>query len=233
MSTTNNNIYTRNNLKWSPTEDKRLETLYTKQKLNFKAIATDLHRSVDAIQARFVKQYMAHKYSPKYMLENKEALANKYKIDNANFTRYLKYAGIKEEDIRKTRNNKKTSPTQKKVKYEIEEYNNDDIRSVVSDSSDSSDATWNPSEEDDDSSSCTSCSSYSSDSSSDSSDASSDTSSDTSGDEEDAEDHQYHIKKYIIQKQRERAQMQTDIANIMKCLQSLHEKIDRLDKKYK
>jgi hypothetical protein len=230
MSTTNNNIYTRNNLKWSPTEDKRLETLYTKQKLNFKAIATDLHRSVDAIQARFVKQYMAHKYSPKYMLENKDALANKYKIDKTDFTRYLKYAGIKEEDIRKTRNNKKTSPTQKKVKYEIEEYNNDDIRSVVSDSSD---ATWNPSEEDDDSSSCTSCSSYSSDSSSDSSDASSDTSSDTSGDEEDAEDHQYHINKYIIQKQRERVQMQTDIANIMKCLQSLHEKIDRLDKKYK
>ena len=225
MSTTNNNIYTRNNLKWSPTEDKRLETLYTKQTLNFKAIATDLHRSVDAIQARFVKQYLAHKYSPKYMLENKEALANKYKIDNASFTRYLKYAGIREEDIRKTRHNnkEKTSPTQKKVKYEIEEYNNDDANSVVSD------ATWNPSEEDDDSSSCTSYSSYSSDSSDDSSD----TSSDSSDDEEETEDHQYHINKYIIQKQRERVQMQTDIANIMKTLQALHEKIDRLDKKYK
>jgi hypothetical protein len=228
MSTTNNNIYTRNNLKWSPTEDKRLETLYTKQKLNFKAIATDLHRSVDAIQARFVKQYLAHKYSPKYMLENKEALANKYKIDNASFTRYLKYAGIREEDIRKTRHNnkEKTSPTQKKVKYEIEEYNNDDA------DSDSSDATWNPSEEDDDSSSCTSCSSDSS-YSSDSSDDSSDTSSDSSDDEEETEDHQYHINKYIIQKQRERVQMQTDIANIMKTLEALHEKIDRLDKKYK
>jgi hypothetical protein len=225
MSTTNNNIYTRNNLKWSPAEDKRLGTLYTKQKLNFKAIATDLHRSVDAIQARFVKQYLAHKYSPKYMLENKDALANQYKINKTDFTRYLKYAGIREEDIRKTRHNnkEKTSPTQKKVKYEIEEYNNDDANSVVSDSSD---ATWNPSEEDDDSSSCTSCSSYSSDDSSD-------TSSDSSDDEEETEDHQYHIHKYIIQKQRERAQMQTDIANIMKCLQALHEKIDRLDKKCK
>jgi hypothetical protein len=193
-------IYTRNNLKWTTAEDKRLEELYTEEKYTFKKIATDLHRSLDAIQARFVKQVLCNKYSPRYLLDNKEALAKHHDINLDNFIKYLKYAGIKEQEpkIVKTRKNRT-----KHFKYEMEEYDDDtDDEAWEPDTSDSSD-------ED----------SYLTDTSSDESD--------------DMQEEQHYIHNYILQKQKERKEMQEKLNNIMKYLEMLNEKIDRLDKKYK
>lgn len=199
-NTKQSKIYTRNNLKWTTAEDKRLEELYTKEKYTFKKIATDLHRSLDAIQARFVKQVLCNKYSPRYLLDNKEALAKHHDINLDNFIMYLKYAGIKEQEpkIVKTRKNRT-----KHFKYEMEEYDDEtDDEAWEPDTSDSSD-------ED----------SYLTDTSSDESD--------------DMQEEQHYIHNYILQKQKERKEMQEKLNNIMKYLEMLNEKIDRLDKKYK
>jgi hypothetical protein len=202
-NTKQSKIYTRNNLKWTTAEDKRLEELYTKEKYTFKKIATDLHRSLDAIQARFVKQVLCNKYSPRYLLDNKEALAKHHDINLDNFIMYLKYAGIKEQEpkIVKTRKNRT-----KHFKYEMEEYDDEtDDEAWEPDTSDSSDS----SDED----------SYLTDTSSDESD--------------DMQEEQHYIHNYILQKQKERKEMQEKLNNIMKYLEMLNEKIDRLDKKYK
>jgi hypothetical protein len=204
----------RNNLKWTAAEDKRLEELYNKEKYTFKAIATDLHRSLDAIQARYVKQVLCSKYSPKYLLENKEALAKHHNIETNDLVRYLKYAGIKEiaKSAKNTRKNRN-----KRVQYELEIYDVDDDCSSYdsndsndSDDSDDSDVSWQPSDNDD--------------TSSDSDDASY-----LSDDEEE----QHYIHNYILQKQKERKEIQEKLTNIMKYLEMLNEKIDKLDKKYK
>lgn len=182
----------RNNFKWSSAEDKRLEELYSKDKYSFKKIATDLHRSLDAIQARFVKQVLATKYSPSYLLENKEALAKHHNINLDDFTRYLKYTGIRETHTSRYPPSLSTSDS--------ESDNSDE---------DSSDGSWHPSDDSD---------------SSDSSDSDYDSDID-----EDTQDKQH----YFLQKQKERKQVQEKLNNIMKYLEMLNKKIDKLDKKYK
>ena len=161
------NIYNRNNLRWTTSEDRRLEELFTKQKYSFKKIATDLHRSVDGIQARFVKQVLCSKYSPEYMLANKEALAKHHNIPLEDFERYLKYAGIR--------------PAAGVAEGTTHRYNTRSTRHVRYDDiiSEESDTTWDSSDDD-----------Y-------------------------EEDNNYML------------------ANIMKSLDALHEKIDKLDKKYR
>jgi hypothetical protein len=131
----NNTIYLRNNKKWSETEDRRLVDLYYKH-LNFKAVAIDLMRSVDAVQARFVKIAICHHHDKQFLIEKKDSIADRYNINRNDFVRYLKYAGIKDTVSKSQDKNNKYKKHFIDVMDDLIESSDDSDNSIDSDDSD-------------------------------------------------------------------------------------------------
>jgi hypothetical protein len=208
-------------MKWTDSEDKRLISLYNKHK-KFKPIAVDLKRSVDAVQARFVKIEICPKHTSKYLLSKKDHLADKYNIKKEDFTRYLKYAGIKD-------GNSKAPIKTKRIATRVEYVDHfDDIDSNDSDctddsndsnDSDTSDDTYIPDSNDSD---CTDNSDYTSDS-----DYSCDTDDSNSSNDSDYENEMF---ARLLKKSKQDSK---NIASIIKYVKSLHNKILNMEKKLK
>lgn len=85
---------TRNYKKWSCTEDRQLIIHYNNSK-SFKRVANKLSRTIDAVQARYVKKYIYPTYDDEYLTKNSHELADKYNMRHKDFVRYLKYVGVK------------------------------------------------------------------------------------------------------------------------------------------
>lgn len=85
---------TRNYKKWSPEEDEQLKTHYDNSK-SFRYVANKLSRTIDAVQARYVKKYIYPEHNIQYLKKNRKELADKFKISHEDFVRYLRYVDIK------------------------------------------------------------------------------------------------------------------------------------------
>ena len=86
--------YTRNYKKWSAEEDDQLQKIYENSRC-FKYVANKLSRSIDAVQARYVKMVICAENTIKDILKNRKEMATDLKIDDKDFIRYLKYASIR------------------------------------------------------------------------------------------------------------------------------------------
>lgn len=86
-----------NKKRWSNEEDEQLmkRLVYDERLLTYGEIAEKLHRTVDAVQARFVKKYIVPKYNEQFLRKNTRLIAAKYNIKRSELLRYLKYAGLK------------------------------------------------------------------------------------------------------------------------------------------
>jgi hypothetical protein len=70
-----------NRKKWTTSEDQLLKQLFVSH--DYENMAKRLHRTVDAVKARFVKIYLYDK-----------GIKETYGINTNDFLRYLKYAGV-------------------------------------------------------------------------------------------------------------------------------------------
>lgn len=237
----NNQIHLRNNKRWTDKEDNRLVKLYNIHK-SFKPIAVDLQRSVDAVQARYVKVELCNKFNKHYLYARRSHFAKSYHIDIDDFVRYLKYAGIKG----KTDNKNVVQRVTSRVTYTTElpdsDDSNDSNESNESDDSDESDDCNDPDyicESSSDSSS-----EYDSDCSDnsdiddvknnhvneieDSCDDSDD--SDNSNNSDDSNDSDDQLYKHIIEKRKHVKLNSKNIKSIMKYMRVLNMKLDKLMK---
>lgn len=130
-SSNDNNIYLRNNLRWTENEDKRLIEMYYKY-WNFKPISIDLKRSIDAVQARFVKIGICPRHDKDYLINRMDNVADLYNINRHDFARYLKYAGIKDTSTKTTSNKDKKYSKATQAEQVADLYDDD----VIGDSDD-------------------------------------------------------------------------------------------------
>ena len=89
---------TNNYKKWTAEEDDQLVKYLTSDENyhKYEAIAHKLHRTVDAVQARFVKLAIVPKYTETFLHKNVKYLAIMYNLDQKDLVRYFKYAGLKD-----------------------------------------------------------------------------------------------------------------------------------------
>jgi hypothetical protein len=93
-------MISRNRQRWTTVEDQKLLDMYVRGK-TYARMASELQRTEDAVKARFVKLYLV-KYlydKKKSYAAQKESLCRFYKMEEHDLVRYLKYAGIKVEDL--------------------------------------------------------------------------------------------------------------------------------------
>ncbi len=231
----NSKIYLRNNKRWSDNEDRRLIDLYRKY-MSFKPVAIDLLRSVDAVQARFVKIAVCPKHDKQFLNDKKDYIADRYNINRNDFARYLKYAGIKD-TITKSRDNK----YKQNNKYDTSLFD-EDTNNLI----ESSDDEYEPSKEikaaakkidkkiavyEDSSENDESNLSYDSENSDKTYNSDSEDSNDESGSDYDYEsDYEKEVYSHLISKNR---QDRNNIKSILKYVKTLHHKITDLEKKFK
>jgi len=87
--------------KWTAEDDKLLTKMYIEHQ-DFTKISRVLRRSLDAVQCRFVRNFIVPKYDKDVLFETKDEIRKLYNFDQSDFTRYLKYAGISEKTVTKT-----------------------------------------------------------------------------------------------------------------------------------
>ena len=209
-----------NNKKWNKSEDQKMLSMYARHK-NFEAIATELKRSKDAVQARFVKIELCDKYSDKYLYKMLNSIAKKYNIKKGDLVRYLKYAGIKEQTIHKADAKKEHIVTtrSKRAVY----IDDDDEYTDDSEYSDTVDSYY--SEEEDE---------YSETEGSEYSDTEDTDDTEYSNTEDDDTYDKYEnimcekIYKRILNKKRELELRAKNINSVMKYMKTLNNKVDKL-----
>ncbi len=169
--TTSTSHYLRNGCKWTASEDKMLLDKFNTLK-DYKMICVELHRSIDALQARMVKIHIYPKIKfifYEHDVFNKEYFnrfyhgvvddySRQYNIHKDNFMLYLKYAdkNINPKNLDQTvhtqpkdskvLNSVYNKTSQKKKKYDIDR---DMYESEYTDSNDSSDGSNNSDDSDD------------------------------------------------------------------------------------
>lgn len=88
---------TNNYKKWTKQEDEQLvkRLAYDEKTITYEEMAGRLNRTVDAVQARFVKIYVVPKYSQGFLVKNTKYISKLYTMREVDLIRYLKYAGLK------------------------------------------------------------------------------------------------------------------------------------------
>ena len=95
-------------------------------------IADKLQRTVDAVQARFVKKCLVTKYTQVFLYKSIKQISELYNIDRKDLIRYLKYSGLKcydehDEESKEATSDDDTSDTYDDITSSSEDQGDDDI----------------------------------------------------------------------------------------------------------